>query len=179
MPELAAYITQQNCVRGFPPAEHAGRSSLDSWELQHCGLGTSGLSAGTTDQGCIRILSFDAQGQAAGTSNGVVELHDGEPRHLCSNAPMPQTPTLYMRLQAYQLATLSFGLARLEPQQYWCVQSCASKASVGWQISLSVLCSRSAGRQGLDANESLAPDVVLDPQVFDIRSPEASWKIFS
>ena len=36
----------------FHPAEHAGRSSLDTWKLQRCGLGPSSLSAGTgtTDQ---------------------------------------------------------------------------------------------------------------------------------
>lgn len=107
------HASPSNCVRGFHPAEHAGRSSLDSWKLQRCGLGPSSLSAGTTDQGSIRILSFDAQGQAAGTFNGVVELHDGEPR-LC--APVLQTPTLHTLPKACQLATLSLGLARLEPQ---------------------------------------------------------------
>lgn len=71
------------------------------------------------------------------------------------------------------MSTLRLGLVRVEHEAYVTVPllqplSGRSMAKFPWQINLR---SKIMESKGLDASESLAPDVVLAPQLFDTRSP--------
>ena len=127
MPELAACIAQQ--LRPRLPLCRTCRP-LIARLLETPALWSRTvqlfLSAGTTDQGSIRILSFDTQGQAAGTSMGswsstmgslACVLPCSKPQHSIHDSKLTSSPRLGSAWPGLSLNTLLCPILRLQSER--------------------------------------------------------------